>query len=56
MTEGMISAPDAEPRKSRTWLIVVVVVAVLCVCCAGILAAGWFLGDPVLEALQSLLG
>jgi hypothetical protein len=41
----------AEPKKSRTWLIVLVVVVILCICCVAVVLGGWFFGDPLMNAL-----
>lgn len=38
----------------KTWLIVVIVLVVLLLCCCAVLAAGWFLGDPILEMLRDM--
>ncbi len=54
MSEGMM--PVAEPKKSKTGLIIVIVLVVLCICCAGAAAAAWFLGDPILNILGNILG
>ncbi len=54
MSEGM--TPAAEPKKSRTGLILVIVVVVLCVCCAAVAGAAWFLGDPVMNVIGNIFG
>ncbi len=41
-----------EPKKSRTWLIVLIVVVVLCICCVALGLAGWFGGDALMNALN----
>ena len=45
--------PDPEPEgRNNTLIIIAVVVLVLLCCCCGSLAAAWYLGDPILEALD----
>ncbi len=39
-------------KARRPWVIVLIVVAVLFLCCSAVLVAGWFLGDPILEFLR----
>jgi hypothetical protein len=41
-------------KKSRTGMIVLIIAAVLLLCCCGVIVAGWFLGDPLLEILRDM--
>jgi len=54
MNEGMM--PAAEPKKSRTGLIIVIVIVVLCLCCAGAAAAAWSFGDPIMNIIGNIIG
>ena len=38
-----------DPNRRKTIRIVILVIAVLLICCVVFLVAGWFLGDYVLE-------
>jgi phosphate/sulfate permease len=44
-------APIAEPKKSKTGIIIAVVAIVLCCCCLVVLIGGWFGGDAIIKAL-----
>ena len=49
------SGPEPEPEgRNNTLIIIAVVVLVLLCCCCGSLVAAWYLGDPILEALEDL--
>jgi flagellar basal body-associated protein FliL len=45
MTETPIppAAEPVQPKKSRTWLIILIVVLVLCCLCAGVGGTAWWL-------------
>jgi flagellar basal body-associated protein FliL len=45
------AAEPAQPKKSRTWLIVLIVVLVLCCLCVGGVALLWNFGDQLLQLL-----
>lgn len=52
MMETPIGEMPAEKKGSKTWLIVLIVVIVLCCFCGGLAALAWFFGDSVMNALQ----
>ncbi|HLB64220.1 MAG TPA: hypothetical protein VJJ46_05220 [Anaerolineales bacterium] len=60
MTEPMGTPMEetTEPKKSRTWLIVLIVVLVVCCLCAVLGVGGWWLwnnGDRLLGTASALL-
>ena len=54
MNPEMSSAPDPlpeQPKKTNTWLIVVIVLVVLCCLCAIFGAVLWQYGDQIIKTL-----
>jgi len=45
-------APVESPEKNNTLKIVLIVLAVLVLCCCLTLVVGWLLGDPILKFLS----
>lgn len=49
---------EAEPKKSKTWLVVLIVVLVVCCVCVVAAAGGYWLwnnGDRLLESFGALM-
>ena len=46
----------AQPKKSRTWLIILIVVLVLCCLCAVAVGLLWNFGDVLVNGVTSLFG
>ncbi len=44
-------AEPVQPKKSRTWLIILIVVLVLCCLCVAGTALLWNFGDQILQLL-----
>ena len=53
MSEEYLDTEEVEGGNNTT-IIIIVVVAVLLLCCCVVAfgVGGWFLGDPVMEALE----
>lgn len=52
MSEMPVSpAPEEQPKKSNTGLIIGIVVVVLLCCCCVIGIGGWMYGDAILQSL-----
>lgn len=45
------AAEPVQPKKSRAWLIILIVVLVLCCLCVGGTALLWNFGDQILQLL-----
>ena len=54
MNEMPVTPPNAtteEPKKSKVWIWIVGVVALLCCCCVSTFVFYQYLGDPLVKAL-----
>ena len=54
MTQDMSTPPSPmpeQPRRSNTWIIILIAVLVVCCLCAIALWAAWQFGDQVLQLL-----
>ena len=45
-----------QPRRSKAWIIIAVVVLVLCCLCLIVAWAAWTYGDALIQWLNQLLG
>ena len=52
MNEMPVSPEAPAPKKNNTPIIIAVVVVVLLCCCCAVLIGGWFLGDPIIKAIN----
>jgi hypothetical protein len=54
MSDDFGTPVEEGGKRNTTLIIIVAVVVVLLLCCCGLLVAGWYLGDPIMEFLQDL--
>lgn len=52
MSEKTVMAQ--EPRRSG-WVVGLIILALLVICCCGVVAIGWFFGDTLVGELSPLL-
>lgn len=52
MIDTPIGEMPEQKKGSKTWLIVLIVVIVLCCFCGGLAALAWTFGDTVMNMLQ----
>ncbi len=52
MTESMGTTQQGS-RNNTVLIVAIVVVVLLLCCCCGLILAGWFYGDAIMEALDN---